>query len=139
MVTISAGQFFPSDNPVNSPGWFSFYCFQGSFVFQPDYLTDNINFKWASQWLSGKKSTCQCWRHRKPRFDPWVGKIAWRRKWQANPVILPGKSHRQRILVSYTPGVHKRAGQDLVTKATTITINQKQTLRLLIQKIPQQN
>ena len=23
----------------------------------------------------------------------WVGKIPWRRKWQVNPVFLPGKSH----------------------------------------------
>ena len=27
------------------------------------------------------------------RFDPWVGKIPWRRKWQPTPVFLPGKSH----------------------------------------------
>ena len=26
------------------------------------------------------------------RFDPWVGKIPWRRKWQPTPVFLPGKS-----------------------------------------------
>ena len=32
-----------------------------------------------SRWLSGKESTCQCRRH---GFDPWVGKIPWRRKWQ---------------------------------------------------------
>ena len=25
-------------------------------------------------------------------FDPWVGKIPWRRKWQSTPVLLPGKS-----------------------------------------------
>ena len=24
-------------------------------------------------------------------FDPWVGKIPWRRKWQPTPVSLPGK------------------------------------------------
>ena len=24
-------------------------------------------------------------------FDPWVGKIPWRRKWQLTPVFLPGK------------------------------------------------
>ena len=28
---------------------------------------------------------------------------AWRRKWQPTPVILPGKSHRWRSLVSYSP------------------------------------
>ena len=31
-------------------------------------------------------------------FNPWVGKILWRRKWQPTPVILPGKSHGYRIL-----------------------------------------
>ena len=25
------------------------------------------------------------------RFDPWVGKIPWRREWQPSPVFLPGK------------------------------------------------
>ena len=25
------------------------------------------------------------------KFDPWVGKIPWRRKWQSTPVVLPGK------------------------------------------------
>ena len=28
-------------------------------------------------------------------FDPWVGKIPWRRKWQPIPVSLPGESHGQ--------------------------------------------
>ena len=26
-----------------------------------------------------------------PGFDPWVGKIPWRSKWQPTPVIFPGK------------------------------------------------
>ena len=34
-------------------------------------------------------------------FDPWVGKILWRRKWQPTPVFLPGKSHGWRSLVGY--------------------------------------
>ena len=29
-------------------------------------------------------------------FNPWVGKIPWRRKWLPTPVFLPGKSHGQR-------------------------------------------
>ena len=33
--------------------------------------------------------TRQC---RRPGFEPWVGKIPWRRKWQPTPVLLPGKS-----------------------------------------------
>ena len=51
-------------------------------------------------WLSGKGPTCQ-WRQ--CGFDPWVGKIPWRRKQQPTPVLLPGKSHGQRSLVGYSP------------------------------------
>ena len=36
-------------------------------------------------------------------FDPWVGKIPYRRKWQPTPVLLPGKSRGLRILVGYSP------------------------------------
>ena len=52
-------------------------------------------------WLSGKDPTYQC---RRPRFDPWVEKISWRRKWQPIPVFLPGESYRQRSLVGYSLG-----------------------------------
>ena len=51
-------------------------------------------------WLSDKESTCQCKRH---RFNPWIGKIPWRRKWQPTPLLLLGKSHGQRSLVGYSP------------------------------------
>ena len=44
-------------------------------------------------WLSGKEPTCQCKRH---GFDPWVGKIPWRRKWQPTLVFLPGKCYGQK-------------------------------------------
>ena len=30
---------------------------------------------------------------RETRFDPWVGKISWRRRWHPTPVLSPGKSH----------------------------------------------
>ena len=48
---------------------------------------------------SGKEPTCQCRRCKRCRFDPWVRKIPWRRKWQPTPVFLSGKSHGQRSLV----------------------------------------
>ena len=38
---------------------------------------------------------------RRPGFDPWVGKIPWKRKWQPTPVFLPGESHEQRNLAGY--------------------------------------
>ena len=50
------------------------------------------------RWLSGKESACQC---RRRGFDPWLGKIPWRRKWQPTPVFLPGKSLGQRSLAGY--------------------------------------
>ena len=69
-----------------------------------------------SLWHCGKKPTCQCKRHKRHGFDPWVGKIPWRRKWQPTPVFLPGKSHGQRNLVCCSPWECKRVGHDLVTK-----------------------
>ena len=52
---------------------------------------------------SGKEPPCQCRRHKKCEFDPWVRKIFWRRTWQPTPVLLPGESHGQRSLVGYSP------------------------------------
>ena len=45
----------------------------------------------------------KCGRH---GFDPWVGKIPWRRHWQPTPVFLPWKSHGQRSLAGYSPWAH---------------------------------
>ena len=53
----------------------------------------------------GKESACNardCLQCRRPRFDPWIRKIPWRRKWQASPGSLPRKSHGQRSLVGYS-------------------------------------
>ena len=52
---------------------------------------------------SGKESACQCRRHKRRRFDPWVRKILWSKKWQPTSVFLPGKFHGQRSLVGYSP------------------------------------
>ena len=52
---------------------------------------------------SGKEPACQCRRHKRRGFDPWVRKIPWRKAWQPTPVFLPGKSHGQRKPVSYRP------------------------------------
>ena len=51
-----------------------------------------------------KESACQC---RRCRFDSWVGKIPWRRKWQPTPVFLPGKSRGQRAFWATVHGVTK--------------------------------
>ena len=57
-------------------------------------------------WLSGKESACQCRRHRRRGFNPWVGKIPWRKAW----LFLPGKANGQRRLVGYSLWGHKESG-----------------------------
>ena len=49
------------------------------------------------------------------RFDPWVGKIPWRRAWQHSPVFLPGESHGQRSLEDSGPWFIKESD---MTEAT---------------------
>ena len=51
----------------------------------------------------------ECRRWKRLRFDPWVGKIPWRRAWQPTRVFLPGKSHRLRSLVGWSPQCHKES------------------------------
>jgi len=57
-------------------------------------------------WLRWERSRLQC---RRLRFDPWVGKISWRRQWPPTPVFLPGESHRQRSLAGYILWGHKES------------------------------
>ena len=47
--------------------------------------------------------------------DPWVRKIAWRRKWQPTPVFLPNMSYGERSLVGYSPWGCKRVRHDNYT------------------------
>ena len=61
----------------------------------------------------GKEPACQC---RRRRFDPWVGKTPWRRKWQPTPVFFPGELRGQRSLVGYSP----RGQKELDTTEYTI-------------------
>ena len=54
-------------------------------------------------WSIVKELTCQCRRRKRYRFDPWVRKMLWSRKWQPTPVFLAGESHGQRSLAGYNP------------------------------------
>ena len=51
---------------------------------------------------------------RRPRFNPWVRKVPWKRKWQPTPVFLPREFHGQKSLGSYSLW-DQRAGHDWVT------------------------
>ena len=58
---------------------------------------------WWLRWQS------VCLQGSRPGFDPWVGKILWRRRWQPTPVLVPGKSHGWRSLVGYSLWGHKES------------------------------
>ena len=70
-------------------------------------------------WWLRRYSVClQC---RRPGFDPWVGKIPWRRRWQSTPVLLPGKSHGHRSLVGYSPWGRKESSSFQACSKTVYT------------------
>ena len=46
-----------------------------------------------------EESVLQC---RRPGFNPWFGKIPWRREWLFSPQFLLGESHGQRSLAGYS-------------------------------------
>ena len=58
---------------------------------------------------SGKEPTSQCRRLKRCGFDPWVGKIPWRKTWQSTLVFLTGESNGQRSLVGYSLEGHKES------------------------------
>ena len=58
---------------------------------------------------SGKESAPQCRIYKRCRFNPWVRKISWSRKWQSILVFLPGKSHGQRSRACYSPSGSKKS------------------------------
>ena len=59
------------------------------------FLTLVFKYLGLPRWLSSKESTCNEGRCGRPRFDPWVGRIPWRRAWQPTLVFLLGESHGQ--------------------------------------------
>ena len=61
-----------------------------------------------------KESSCQC---RRCRFNQWVEKIPWSRKWQPIPVFLPEKFRDRGAWQATVHGVEKNQKQ-LSTRAT---------------------
>ena len=52
-----------------------------------------------------------------PAFDPWVGKIPWRKEWRPTPMFLPGEFHGQRNLVGYSPWGRRRVPHNWMTNS----------------------
>ena len=88
---------FQRETDPHSPSLFLLPSWPGSFT----PLINPTGHHQASQGCSGKEPACECRRRERCGFDPWVGKIPWRRAGQPTPVFLPGESHGQRSLVGY--------------------------------------
>ena len=87
-----------------------------------------------SWWLRQQRICVQC---SIPVFEPWVGKILWKRKWRSTLVFLPRKFHGQRSLAGYSPWGCKESNMTeqrtllkfLNKLRTTETSNAKESVR----------
>ena len=96
----------PWDSPGKNIGGGCHVLFQGIF---PD-LGSNLGLLYYKQILyhlgfSGGSKGRVCLQCRRPDFNPRVGKIPWRRKWQPTSVFLPGKSHGRKSLAGYSQSI----------------------------------
>ena len=66
------------------------------------FIIEYITYR-ASQVALVLKNCLPTQGHERRRFDPWVGKIPWRRAQQPSLVFLPAESHGQRSLASCSP------------------------------------
>ena len=71
---------------------------------EQDFSLKSRLYRWFPWWLRWLRICLQCGRS---GFNPWVGKIPWRREQQPTPVLLPGEFHGQRSLAGYSPWVTK--------------------------------
>ena len=62
-------------------------------------LGGDLGSHWASLVAQTVKSPPARWR---PGFDPWVGKIPWRRERLSTPVFLSEEFHGQKSLAGYS-------------------------------------
>jgi len=96
---------------VNSHGCPDRFHVSGHVIALLNYPVDRIS--WAlfytslqrnglPRWCRSKESTCQCRRHKRCRFNPWVRKIPWSWKWQPTSIFLPEKFYGQKSLVGYS-------------------------------------
>ena len=65
---------------------------EAKFLWERLKLWDSF-LKTSRDFPGGSDGESVCLQHGRPGFNSWVENIPWRRKWQATPVFLPGKSH----------------------------------------------
>ena len=66
-----------------------------------------------------KEPACWCRRHKRWGFNPWVGKISWRRQWKSTPVFLAGEFHGQKSLAAVWSIGWQRVGHNWSNLACT--------------------
>ena len=85
---VSLGQQF-----LNADTWQSFLQFEAK---SGGKRTVAMSSSWSCVYSAcfpgGSVGKSICLQFGRPGFDPWVGKIPWRRTWQPTPVFLPGES-----------------------------------------------
>ena len=69
------------------------------------------------------------------KFDPWVGKIPWRRKQLPTPIFLPGEFHGQGRLVSYSTLGHKELDTTEQLTLSLVIVKQFRQYKQCINKI----
>ena len=69
---------------------------------------------WFLSFPGGSDSKRICLQCKRPGFNPWVGKIPWRREWLLTPAFLPREFHGQKSLAGSSPRGH-RVGDDWAT------------------------
>ena len=122
-------------------------CFLRQGKHKPKNVT-TLNWKTFVQWreLLTTSSTKQmilvaqtvktCLQCRRPRFDPWVGKLPCRNEWQPTPVFLPGEFHGQSSLVGGLQSMGlQRVRHDWVTNRHTQIYDKELLSKLCIEPI----
>ena len=89
--------------------------------------------KFSPGGTSGKEPASQCRRHKRCGFDPWVGKIPWRRAWQPTPVFLPAEFHGQWSSAGYSQWGHKESD---TTERLTLWLSEWNVINLYLFKKP---
>ena len=91
-ASLSYSSYLPNQKVTDwNDDWKPGRCYSSQ-IFSKGHIFELLQCIRLPRRLSGKESACQCRRHKGRGFDPWVGKIPWRRAWKPTPVFLPGES-----------------------------------------------
>ena len=100
MAGVEVGVYLPSTSNNNLCLW---EALQTGYSFSTYSISGSVPGISLPRWLSGKKSACQCRRHRRCGFDPWIGKLPPREVNGNSLHVLSWEVLGQRRLVGYCP------------------------------------